>query len=222
MILCGEYKRWGVCMQMWYKLRDGSSTLCCKYVWLNHFRSHYVFHNPKMISESAATKLVIMVVLKYFLLASNEWKRSLYTTCLTSMKQSFHQCVYLAALLFYGIIWRMLQANLPVVWESPGCILLVHMSTVAWHSSFCHHLWQVKLILLIIQQRMPSQMLNRMILTVNMSPHLENRKFELLPVIVQQLCPRGFCCWIPGKRLFFLFVVYNMYYKLKYSFAKLQ
>jgi hypothetical protein len=54
------------------------------------------------------------------------------------------------------------------------------------------------------------------------SPHLENGKFELLPVIVQQLCPRGLRCWIAGKRLFLLFVVYNMYYKLKYSFAKLQ
>jgi len=42
------------------------------------------------------------------------------------------------------------------------------------------------------------------------SPHLENGKFELPPVIVQQLCPTGLCFWIPGKRLFLLFVVYNV------------
>jgi hypothetical protein len=36
----------------------------------------------------------------------------------------------------------------------------------------------------------------------HMSPHLENGKSELPPVVVQQLCPRGLRMWIPGKRLF--------------------
>lgn len=55
----------------------------------------------------------------------------------------------------------------------------------------------------------------------NMSPHLENGKSELPLVIVQQLCPRGLRYWIPGRRDFLLFVVYNMCYELKFSFAKL-
>jgi hypothetical protein len=41
-------------------------------------------------------------------------------------------------------------------------------------------------------------------------PHNENGKFELPPVTIQQLCPRGLRMWIPGK-IILLFVLQNIH-----------
>ena len=69
---------------------------------MNHFKCHDVFHNPKMINEAAASKHVAMVVLKNFLLASNQWmrKKLLHWKNLTSIEQAFLQCICFAALSF--------------------------------------------------------------------------------------------------------------------------
>lgn len=55
-----------------------------------------------MINEAAASNHVAMVVLKNFLLAANQWMREklLHWRNLTSIEQTFLQCIYFVALSF--------------------------------------------------------------------------------------------------------------------------
>ena len=99
---CVQCSKGKECVWRCDKSQEGSNTVCCKYMWLNHFKGHYVFHNPKTTGEAAASNHVTMVVLKNLLLASNQWlrERLLHWRNLTPIEQAFLQSECFVALSF--------------------------------------------------------------------------------------------------------------------------